>query len=130
MATLKVLGDTIQIKLNVTEAEFNKVKNYAPDALKVKNDDGDEVFGISRGSAHWSKYGVAFANTDAAGKLFTTVTNPVEDHSNPEAEKAAIKETFAQTLFFLGLIEQNFQAVKTEVDAMEQDAERNIVMES
>ena len=130
MATLKVLGDTIQIKLNVTETEFNKVKNYAPDALKVKDDNGDEVFGISVGNAHWSRYGVAFANTDSAGKLFTTVTNPVEDHSDPEAEKAAIKETFAQTLFFLGLIEQNFQAVKAEVDAMEQDAERNIVMES
>lgn len=130
MATLKVLGDTIQIKIELTEADFNKVKNYAPDALKVKNDDGDEVFGISMGANHWSKYGVAFSNTDSAGRLFATVPNPVENHSDPEAEKAQIKEAFAQTLFFLGLVEQNFAAVKAEVTAMEQEAERSIVMES
>lgn len=130
MATLKVVGDTIQIKIDMTEADFDKVKNYAPDALKVKDEDKNEIFGISKGDAHWSKYGVAFCNTDSNGKLFTTLSNPVCDHSSPEDEKKTIKEVFAQTLFFLGIIEQNFAQIKTELDAMEQDAERNIVMDT
>ena len=128
MAKLKVVGDMIQIKIDLTESDYDKVKNYAPDALKVKDKDGNEVFGISIGDAHWSKYGVAFCNKDAEGKLFTTVSNPVEDHSDPEAEKKAIKEVFAQTLFFLGVIEDNFAKRKTELDALEQDAERHIEM--
>ena len=128
MAKLKVLGDSIQIKIDLTEADFNKVKNYAPEALKIKNEEGDEVFGISKGNAHWSKYGVAFCNSDAEGKLFTTVTNPVCEHGDPAEELKKIKEEFAQTIYFLELIEQNFTEIKTELDAMEQNAERSIEM--
>ena len=128
MAKLKVLGDMIQIKIDLTEADFNKVKNYAPDALKIKNEEGDEVFGISKGDAHWSKYGVAFCNTDADGKLFMTTTNPVHEHGDPAEELKRIKEEFAQTIFFLEMIEQSFAEMKTELDAMEQNAERSIEM--
>lgn len=128
MAKLKVLGDMIQIKIDLTESDFNKVKNYAPDALKIKNDDGDEVFGISMGDAHWSKYGVAFCNTDSDGKLFMTTNNPVVEHSDPAEELKIIKEKFAQTIFFLEMIEKNFDSIKTELNAMEQNAERSIEM--
>lgn len=129
MAKLKVVGDTIQIKIDLTESDFNKVKNYAPDALKVKDEEGNEIFGISKGDAHWSKYGVAFCNTDAGGKLFTTITNPVADHSNPANEKKQIKEAFAQTIFFLNMLEQNFSQIKAELDAMETEAESSIIMD-
>lgn len=128
MAKLKVLGDMIQIKIELTESDFNKVKNYAPDALKVKNDNGDEVFGISMGDAHWSKYGVAFCNTDSDGKLFMTTNNPVVEHSDPAEELKVIKEKFAQTIFFLEMIEKSFDSIKTELNAMEQNAERSIEM--
>lgn len=128
MAKLKVLGDMIQIKINLTESDFTKVKNYAPEALKVKNDEGDEVFGISIGDAHWSKYGVAFCNTDADGKLFMTTNNPVVEHEDPAEELKIIKEKFAQTIFFLEMIEKNFENIKTELNAMEQNAERSIEM--
>lgn len=129
MAKIKVLGDMIQIKINLTESDFKKVKNYAPDALKIKNEDGNEIFGISMGDAHCSKYGVAFCNTDAEGKLFMTTENPIKDHSDPTEEKKVIKEQFAQTIFFLEMIEEHFAAIKTELTAMEQNAERSIVMD-
>ena len=128
MAKLKVLGDTIQIKIDLTETDFNKVKNYAPDALKIKNKEGDEVFGIDMGNAHWGKYGVTFCNTDADGKLFMTTNNPVSDHADPVKEKKVIKEVFAQTVFFLEEIEKNFAEMKTQLDALEQNAERSIEM--
>lgn len=128
MAKLKVLGDMIQIKIDLTESDYNKVKNYAPDALKVKDEEGNEVFGISMGDAHWSKYGVAFCNTDADGKLFMTTTNPVHDHDDPAEEKKQIKEEFAQTIFFLEMIEKGFADVKTELAAIEQNAEESIEM--
>lgn len=129
MAKLKVLGDMIQIKIDLTESDYKKVTNYAPDALKVKDENGNEVFGISMGDAHWSKYGVAFCNTDSNGKLFMTTENPVTEHNDPVAEKNAIKEKFAQTIFFLEMIEQNFANIKTELTAMEQNAERSIQMD-
>ena len=128
MAKLKVLGDMIQIKSDLTEKDFKKVQNYAPEALKLKDEKGNELFGVSRGDAHWSKYGIAFCNTDADGKLFMTTNNPVTQHDDPEAEKKTIKEVFATVLFNLESIEKNFSQIKAELDAIEQEAERNIEM--
>lgn len=128
MAKLRVLGDTIQIESDLTEVDFKKVQNYAPEALKLKDEQGNEVFGISLGDAHWSKYGIAFCNTNADGKLFMTTNNPVTQHDDPAAEKKAIKELFATVLFNLESIEKYFGQIKTELDAIEQEAERNIEM--
>jgi len=128
MAKLKVLGDTIQIKSDLTEADFKKVQNYAPEALKLKDEQGNELFGISLGDAHWSKYGIAFCNTDADGKLFMTTNNPVSNHEDPAAEKKAIKELFATVLFNLEAIENFFSQIKAELDEIEQKAENNIEM--
>lgn len=128
MAKITVLGDTIQIKLDLTKTDFEKVQNYAPDTLKIKNKEGDEVFGISVGNAHWSKYGVAFSGTDADGKLFMTTANPVQCHQDPEAEKKAIKEAFAQTIFFLENIEKNFAEMKEQLNILEANAEASITI--
>ncbi len=130
MAKLRVLGDTIQIKTELTEKDFKKITNYAPEALKIKDEDGNEIFGISRGSAHWSKYGVAFCNTDSNGKLFMTTENPVIEHSDPVAEKEQLKEIFAQLIFHLEMIEENFQHIKAELAAMEQNAENSIEVDA
>ena len=128
MATLKVLGDVIQIKTELTEKDYKKISNYAPEALKVKDDKDNELFGISMGDAHWSKYGIAFCSTDADGKLFMTTPNPVQDHSDPKEEKEAIKELFAQTIFNLEIVEANFDKIKTELAAIEQNAAASIEM--
>lgn len=128
MAKLKVLGDSVMITIDLTAEDYEKVKNYAPEALKVLDTEKNEVFGISMGDAHWSKYGVAFCNTDADGKLFMTMNNPVGDHSDPVAEKKAIKEKYAQTIYFLETIEKNFAEMKAQLDALEQNAERSIEM--
>lgn len=129
MAKIKVIGDVVQIKSDLTEDDFKKISNYAPEALKILDDKGNEVFGISMGDAHWSKYGVAFCNTDSNGKLFMTTNNPVTDHKDPSAEKELITEIFAQVLFHLGVIEQNFQTLKTELTAIEQEAARSITLD-
>ena len=128
MATLKVLGDMIQIKSDLTEKDFKKIKNYAPEVLKLTDREGNEVFGINMGDAHWSKYGISFCNTDADGKLFMTTNNPVTDHDDPEAEKKEIKELFASVLFNLVSIEKHFEQIKTELNAIEEEAEKNIEM--
>lgn len=128
MANITVLGDALQIKIDLTKEDFEKVKNYCPETLKIKNKEGDEVFGISMGDAHWSKYGVAFCSTDADGKLFMTTENPVKCHQDPEAEKKAIKEAFAQTIFFLETIEKNFAEMKEQLNALEANAEASITI--
>jgi len=130
MAQINVTGDMIQIKTKLTEEEFKLVEYYAPDVLKLKDEKGDEYFGINRGDAHASKYGISFCNTDSEGRLFMTTENPVHDHSDPEKEKQYISREFAQVINNLQVIEKQVDEKKPEIAALEQNAERAIRMDS
>ena len=128
MAQINVTGDTIQIKTSLTAEDFDLVKYYNPDALKLKDEKGNEVFGITTGDAHVSKYGIALCNTDSEGRLFMTTNNPVNDHDDPEEEKKIISKEFAQVINHLQIIEELVQNMKPEIQALEQNANRAIRM--
>lgn len=127
MAKIKVLGDTIQLTSDITAEEFDRVKRFAPEALIMKDaDTGDEVFGISRGDAFVSKYGVCFCSVDNEGKLFMTTNNVVTDHSDREAELKAVKEFYAPIMAKLGTIEAHLKNVMAELEELEASVESSI----
>ena len=126
MAQLNVTGDMIQIKTSLTEEEFDLVQYYKPETLKLVDEKGEEYFGITRGDAHVSKYGISFCNTDANGKLFMTTENPVHDHSNIAEERNLISREFAQTINNLQIIETQVANEKPNIRALEQNANRAI----
>ena len=128
MAQINVSGDAIQIKTSLTEEEFDMIEHYAPESLKLVDDNGNEYFGITRGDAHYSKYGISFCNTDSEGRLFMTANNPVNDHSDPEKEKKQISKILAQTINNLQTVEDQIEAKKPEIVALEQNADRVITM--
>jgi hypothetical protein len=57
--------------------DIELVKKYRPDALKIKNADGDEVFGLTynAGKSSVAKFGITFGATNADG--FAIVTGDV-----------------------------------------------------
>ena len=126
MAQINVTGDMIQIKTKLTEEEFELVNYYKPEALKIVDDKGNEIFGITRGDAHVSKYGISFCNTDAEGRLFMTTTNPVSDHSDVEKERKEINREFAQMINNLQIIETQVAYEKPNIIALEQNADKVI----
>lgn len=120
MATLKIFGDTISIFSSLTREQLERAEGFAPDALKLKDEEGNELFGIGFGSPSYSKYGITFCSENAEGKLFMTMNNPVLDHSDPEAEKNAITRMFAQPLHSLKLVEAQVEAMETVLTEMEE----------
>lgn len=112
MATLKIFGDTISIFSELTKEQLERAKGFAPESLKLKDEEGNEIFGIGFGSPSYSKYGITFCSENAEGKLFMTMNNPVLDHSDPEAEKTTITRMFAQPLHALKMVEAQVAAME------------------
>lgn len=126
MATMKVMGDVIQLGTELTREDIERVANYAPGVLKLTDDDGNELFGVGIGDASFSKYGICFCSETAEGKMFMTTNNPVEDHSDPAKEREMIVRYFAPIINKLQAVEANVAAAKESLDSME-DAVQNAV---
>lgn len=128
MAKINVTGDAIQIKSSLTRANYDTIRHYKPEALKLIDEKGNEIFGITMGDAHVSKYGVSFCNTDSEDKLFMTTENPVNEHSDPELEKKLISRKFAQVINNLEAVETQIETEMPNIRALEQNAERAITI--
>lgn len=126
MAKIRAMGDSVQLKSELTAKEIERVKTYCPEALKLKDEEGNEFFGIGLGDASVSRYGVTFANTDVDGKVFVTMENPITDHSDAEVEKAALTAYFAVSLDNLNKVEDNINTVRALLDEKEAKAADSI----
>lgn len=120
MATIKILGDVLQIKSELTAKEIERVKAFKPEALKLFDNEGNEVFGIAYPvDANWSKYGVCFCSKDEDGKVFMTTDNPVLEHGCPEKEKNEVIRKFAPVLSKLETVEAQVASAKDALEEME-----------
>ena len=126
MAQINVTGDMLQIRTSLTKEAYEVVKYFKPEALKLVDDKGNELFGITVGDAHVSKYGISFCNTDSEGRLFMTTANPVTDHSDPAAERNVISKEFAQVINNLQIIETQIANEQPNIRALVQNAHRAI----
>lgn len=128
MAKLNVLGDAVQLKSELTTEEIITVKTFDPERLKLKDEEGNELFAIDLGHASISKYGICFCSTDAEGKAFVTTQNNVGDHSNAEAEKALLIKEWAPILANLTKLEGQIALALEDVAAMEASVVESIVI--
>lgn len=127
MAKVTILGDMVQIKSDLTSAQVERVKAFAPEALKLFDEDGNEVFGVDIGNASFSKYGICFCSMDSEDKLFLSTNNPCLDHENEEEEKKVIIKAFAPMLAKLKDVEANIAACESELDALEASVTDSVV---
>lgn len=125
MATLNVMGDALQIKSRLTKADIERVLTFKPEALKIKDEDNNEIFAVAIGNASISQYGVCFPSTDAEGRVFVTADNNI-DHSDPDAEKEYIVKNFATILDKIDQIESQVNLVSDELKTIEDRVIGNI----
>lgn len=127
MAKVTIIGDIVQIKSDLTRKELERIKTFAPEAVKLFDKDDNEIFGIDFGHASFSKYGICFCSEDSEGKLFMTTDNPVLDHSDKEAERIEVTKYFAPIISKLQAIEENVASVKDTLEGMEASVADSVV---
>ena len=71
---VKVVGTALIITSTLKVAQVEAAKNFAPDALKVFDDEGNQVYAVATGeTASIGKFGTTFNGADAEGNLQATV---------------------------------------------------------
>jgi len=133
MATLKVTGDFVTLTSAITVEDFLKVKRYAPEAATLVDENGKEIFKIAYNPLAQeapNKYGVEYGGVDFDGKMFAQFSNPVQgNHSDPEKEKNAIVERYANIISKLNVLESILAARLPEIENLENEVAGAIVIE-
>lgn len=127
MAKITILGDTLQIKSELTREDIDRVADLVPEALKLYDKNENEIFGIELGDASLSQYGICFCSADANGKVFMTTNNPCLEHGDPEEERKAVIKHFAPLLSKLEAVEAKVAEAKEAVGKMEASADASVV---
>lgn len=126
MAKVKVLGDMMQIKTDITAKELERVQSFAPEMLKLTDEEGNEIFGVTRGDAFYGKYGICFCSEDAEGKLFMSTNNPITEHGNAEEEKEEIIKQLAPILHKLQAVEAQVKSAEEILTAIETEVRESV----
>jgi len=86
----------------LTKIAIEKLAKHNPDALKLKDENGDDIFAIAFGSASITEYGVCFDKVDSEGKALVTVAKTMENEE--------IAEEYASTLLKVKQVEAQAEA--------------------
>lgn len=82
----------------LTKVAIEKLAKHAPEALKLKDEEGNDVFAIGFGTTpSITKYGICFDKVDSEGKALVTI--------NATMENSEIAEEYASILMQVKSIE-------------------------
>ena len=124
-AKVQISGASAVLVSDVTLADWAKVEKYAPEMLKIVDEEGDVLFKVMTGSGTGSvnDYGVCFGEyTNDGGKATVTILFDTD-----VADKVkAIKEIAGNALLDLNEIEQEIPGVLNDIAAKEAKIEELI----
>lgn len=128
MATIKIVGKAVVLKSGIKLEDWQKVQKYQPNALVLKDAEGNETFrvAIGAGSGYVSKLGVSFSDETSDPNGMADVTL-VYQSTLPTPEN--VMELFGNSILSLNHIEGYIPEVIAEVDAELGEIMSNITVE-
>lgn len=101
------VNNAMVVKTDLAAEKYAAAKQYAPHALKVKDEKGNDLFVVAEGSAQLKAIGAQF-NAVIDGKMAITI--PMTMGLAGEEAKQAIKDTYALGLAALATHEATIVA--------------------
>ena len=125
---IKIAGNAIILTSKIKLNTIAKLEKYNPNALTLSETDPDgyvtEIFRINTGKVgSISKFGITFAEADAAGNATVTVLLP----ENTANKKAYVKDAFYNTLFLLKDIEDTIEVQVNQLETAFAELDTQIV---
>lgn len=122
---LSIVGDAYVLTSDLTATGIETAKKYRPNALKIKDADGNDIFAISYnpGKPCISKNGVTFGGVSRNGDGKATITGTIPD-SVTDA-KAFVAELVGCAVSNLKVLEDSLPPVLATIEA-----ERNALLNS
>jgi len=124
-AHVDISGASAILVSDVTLEEWERVQKYAPEALKIVDEDGNAVFKVktSEGAGSVNEYGVVFGTyMNDGGKATVTVLlgEKVDD------KKAAVKDIMGSALIDLNSIEKELPTILKDIAEKEAEIDKLI----
>lgn len=125
MAKLTIAGDAIIITSSRTLEEIRTLEKYKPEALVLKNEDGEVFFKVGTGVGNINKYGVSFGDVSRTGDGTATLTMILDNVD--DAVKFA-SDNFGVALINLNKVEAGIADALEEVSAQQAEILANITI--
>ena len=123
-AHIDISGASAVLVSDIALEDWERVEKYAPEALKIVDEEGDPVFMVKTGTGGGSinKFGVCFGSYTNTGKATVTVLldEDVDD------KLAAVKDIVGTALLDLNEIEKELPDVLKEINDKEAEIEKLI----
>jgi len=124
-AHVDISGASAILVSDVTLEDWERVQKYAPEALKIVDEDGNAVFKVktSEGAGSVNEYGVVFGTyMNDGGKATVTVLLG----ENVDDKKAAVKDIMGSALIDLNSIEKELPTILKDIDEKEAEIDKLI----
>lgn len=115
-------GNALILTSEATMEELRLLKKYSPDDLKLKTEDGEDLFAFTESkNAGVSPYGICFTNADEEGKATVTLLMPnnCEDKNELIADILVPIKKMYETLE-KQIVERAEQVIKARNELMEE----------
>ena len=126
-AHVDITGASAVLVSDVTLEDWKRVEKYAPEMLKIMDEDGDAVFKVKTGcgSGSINEYGVCFGGyTNEGGKA--TVTALIDEEVEDKLQ--AIRDIMGSALLELNNIEKEIPNVLKDIADKEAEIDKLIVL--
>ena len=126
MAKVTIVGDALVITSTIKLEDYKKVKANRPEALKLKDDDGNTFFavGVSEGIGAINEWSIEFSGETHDEHKYATLTCNIDGGGTVEEIKNDVAEDIGVALINLAKIEEMIPGVLAEIKA-----ERDKVLE-
>ena len=121
-AKVYIVGAAAVLVSSVKLEDWKRVEKYAPETLKIVDDNGEPVFKVasSEGGGSVNHFGVAWG-TYTSDEGYATVTTLLDD--DIENKKEAVMDIMGSALLDLRDIEQEIPGILEDIAAKEKEIE-------
>jgi hypothetical protein len=122
MSFISIAGDVFVVTSSLKLEDLIRLKKYKPEALELRNDNGDLIYGVSTGGNGIDKNGASFTSATRDDKKLACITLPLPAEIKDEDEaKVYVAEYVALSLPKLKKVEENAaKALESVKENMEQ----------
>ena len=115
---MRIMSNSYALTSDITVGQIESLKSRNPDALKIKDENGNDVFAVSyaEGKDCITAFGVTFGakSRDGSNKAVVVGTIPSGIETN-EAAKAYVEEKLHKATEYLKTLEETVPAAATKV---------------
>lgn len=116
---IAIVGDAVVLTSTLKVGDIELLKKYKPDALKLTDEDGKQIFGVAyeSGRGTFSKTGIVFGGTARDGSGYATLTVNLESDGDVDVEtlKSTIADMLGDVPTKVGAIESTAPAAVEEI---------------